>query len=152
MRSLIASTIALCLALAGCGGGTAQPQQASVRDAWISLPAVPGRPGAAYFTMVGGKTHERLTSIDSAAVDKVELHASMSHGGMAGMRPLGEVAVPAGAAVAFAPGGNHAMLFGIDPAIRPGQRISLLFRFNSERSIPVEAEVRAPGDVPPAAR
>ena len=36
------------------------------------------------------------------------------------MTPLGQVSVPAGAAVAFAPGGKHLMLFDVAPQVKPG--------------------------------
>jgi copper(I)-binding protein len=61
---------------------------------------------------------------------------------MATMHPVEDVPIGPGEALAFAPGGKHAMLFGIDPAVQPGQRLPLAFRFASGRTIAAEAEVR----------
>ena len=56
------------------------------------------------------------------------------------------VTVPAGATVKFAPSGNHAMLFGVDPRITPGTAIPMLFTFKSGTKIEVEAKTVAAGD------
>ena len=121
----------------------------SVAAAWVSLPAVPGRPGAAYFTLKAGPRPMRLTGIQSAVVRRIELHEGGMRGGMMTMRPLADVAVPAGSTVAFAPGGNHAMLFGIDPAIAPGTAVPLRFDFAGGRSVEVEAKTVGPGGSSP---
>lgn len=119
--------------------------QAEVRQAWARLPVLADRPGAAYFTLVGGKEADRLIAISSPRVERIELHEGGSHGGMATMRPIDSVAVGVGEQVAFAPGGRHAMLFGIDPALQAGQRLPLTFRFASGLEVGAEAELRAAG-------
>ena len=52
------------------------------------------------------------------------------------------VTVPA---VPGAPGGKHAMVFGLDPAVRVGDRVPLTFRTEGFAPRTVEAEVRGPG-------
>lgn len=144
MRRLSAAVIAL-LALISCHpkGG----EKPVVKDAWVRLAVVPGRPAAGYFTVKGSAANDRLLSIDSAVVDKIELHEGGMSAGMTTMRPLAELQVPAGATVELAPGGNHAMLFGIDQRITPGTAIPMVFTFASGARIPVEAKtVPAGGD------
>jgi copper(I)-binding protein len=123
----------------------------TVTDAWVRLPAVSGRPGAGYFTLKGGTSDDRLTTVASAVVERIELHESGMDKGMMTMRPLSAGAkVAAGKAVTFAPGGNHAMLFGINPAITPGTAIPLQFRFESGAIVAVEAKTVSAGqDGPP---
>lgn len=144
MRRLLTLSTAI-LMLAGCHAkGADKP---IVKDAWVRMAAVPGRPAAGYFAIKGGKADDRLLRIDSAVVKKIELHEGGMTGGMAVMKPIADVAVPSGAAVEFAPGGNHAMLFDIDPAITPGTGIPMLFSFASGAKIEVEAKtVPAGGD------
>ena len=131
------------------------PSQPSVDHAWVRLPAVAGRPGAAYFTIHGGSEPARLVALSSPAVQSVELHQSMKGGtppgAMAGMMQMARIAgvdVPAGSSVAFAPGGYHAMLFGIDPKLVAGGTLPLVFRFAQGR--PIARDARAVGAGAPA--
>jgi hypothetical protein len=124
--------------LASCGGERG-PARVEVSDAVVTLPAAGGRPGAAYFTL--RSTFEaRLTGIDSARAGRIELHEQ-------GMRPANAFPVSPSEPLRFSPGGRHAMLFDLDPSLRPGARIALTFSFESAPPVTVEAEVRAAGDV-----
>lgn len=144
MRPLLALSVAL-LMLGGCHAkGGDKPQ---IRDAWVRMAAVPGRPAAGYFTLKGAKADDKLLRIDSAVVKTIELHQGGMQGGMMTMKPITDVPLPAGATIEFAPGGNHAMLFDIDTAITPGTAIPMLFTFESGARIEVEAKtVPAGGD------
>lgn len=133
--------------LAGCG--SSGPQQVIASDAWVRLPAVPGRPGAGYFTLTGGATARRLVAVESPQARRVEMHQSgMDHGRMT-MRRLDGVDVAAGAVTAFAPEGNHLMIFGIDPRVRAGGLMRLSFRFEKGQPVTAEARVVAAGDDAP---
>lgn len=137
MRRFLATIIAL-VALSACQpkGG----EKPVVKDAWVRLAAVQGRPAAGYFTLKGARADDRLLRIDSAVVNKIELHESGMNGGMMTMRPMTDVPLPAGASVEFSPSGSHAMLFGVDPRITPGTAIPMLFTFSSGARIEVEAK------------
>lgn len=139
--------LALPLLLAACHREADAP---GVTQAWVRLPAVAGRPGAAYFTLKGGKAGDKLVRVESALVSHVELHASMKGpGGMASMAPLQSVDLPAGATVAFAPDGRHAMLFGIEDVVKPGTAIPLRFGFASGKTAEAEAKTVAAGEDAP---
>lgn len=116
-----------------------------ITEASVQLPAVSAAPAAGYFTLTGGRADDQLLRIDSAVVDKIELHESVMNGGVMTMRPLATVPVPAGAKVEFARGGKHAMLFGIDARITPGTGIPMLFTFASGTKVEIEAKTVAPG-------
>ncbi|MET0270400.1 MAG: copper chaperone PCu(A)C, partial [Sphingomonas sp.] len=118
--------------------------------AWARLSPVPDRPGALYFTLTGTDAPDRLIAIESALVQRIELHESMGgmHG-MGGMKPLAGVDVPPRGSVLFQPGGRHAMLFGVDPAIRPGTAIPLRFRYASGKAAESEAKTVAAGQDAP---
>ena len=60
------------------------------------------------------------------------------------MAAIGQVAVATGE-VRFEPGAKHAMLFGVDPALKVGDRLSLTFTFEGAPPVTVEADVRGPG-------
>jgi copper(I)-binding protein len=134
------------LMLAGCG---AQPA-ASIDGAWVRLPAVAGRPGAAYFTLKAGQQPMTLLSIRTPAAVRSELHESMKMGsGMMSMAPVRQVDVPANGTLAFAPGGKHAMLFDMNPALKAGGTTTLTLAFADGTTIAATAAVRGAGDPAP---
>jgi len=135
------------LLLAACHRPAAEPK---VTEAWVRLPAVSGQPAAAYFTLHGGRSAKTLIRMESALAAKTEMHQNMrGMQGMTSMAPLDHVDVPAGATVQFKPGGNHAMLFGLDPAIRPGTAVPIRFGFSDGTTAEAEAKtVAAGGDAP----
>lgn len=139
-----AATTFLCLALAACGVPRADPQ-VSVENARVTLPAVKGRPGAGYFDLKASGQPLRLAAVTSPRVQRIELHESMGGHGAMRMEPLKEASFPADGKLAFAPGGKHAMLFGIDPALKVGDRLPLTFTFDRAPAVQVEADVLGPG-------
>ena len=139
---------ALGLALAACGGSA----ERGVSDAWIRLPAVPGRPAAAYFTLHGGAAPATLRAVSTPAARRAELHQSMEGGGgMTQMAPLEQVNLPAGGTIAFAPAGRHVMLFDLSPALKAGGSTTLTFTFADGAPITVPAKLLAAGDPAPGA-
>lgn len=127
-------------ALASCGGGAPEAPRVTAEHVVITLPAVAGRPGAAYFRLATNRDGTRLTGMSSPAARRIELHE-------AGMRPAASFAFSPAEPLHFAPGGRHAMLFEVDAALRPGGRVSVTFTFDGAPPVTAEAELRAPGDV-----
>ena len=132
---------AAALLLACCG----KPVALTADHAWVRLPAVPGRPAAAYFTLHGGAANATLVAVATPAALRAEMHESMA----GGMRPLGSVALPAGGTVAFAPGGRHVMLFDVDPRLTSGGATSLTLRFADGHRLSARATVVGAADPPP---
>ena len=137
--------MALFLALSGCGGVPSEPRVV-VEEAWVQLPAVPGRPGAAYFTLHSNKEPTRLVGVSSPKARRIELHDSRMEGNVMRMGPLKDRHFPRSGILEFAPGGKHAMLFGLDPTVEAGDRIPLTFTFEPAPPVTVEVEVRAFGE------
>ena len=146
-RSCSALPLLAAALLASCDSQSSEPK---ITQAWVRLPAVAGRPGAAYFTITGGRSAETIVRVESALAERVEMHESMgSAGGMMTMKPLTEVPVPAHAKTTFAPGSRHLMLFDIDPAVSPGVAIPLRFGFASGKTAEAEAKTVAAGEDAP---
>jgi periplasmic copper chaperone A len=136
------------LLLAGCGRQP-PPAEPRVDFAWVRLPAVPGRPAAAYFLIRGSAEAAELRAITSPEVERIDLHdTGMAHG-MTTMSMIHSVAIPAGGEVAFAPGGRHAMLNGISPRVGRATGLTLNFRFSNSTQR-VAALVIEAGDPAPA--
>lgn len=110
-------------------------------DAWVRLNPVPGRPSAGYLTITGGGQPEKLLTATAPGV-RIELHSMSMAGGIMKMAMLDSLAVPAGATVAFAPGGNHLMIFGLTPAAKA---LPITLAFASGRKLTVTAAVRPAG-------
>jgi copper(I)-binding protein len=129
--------IVLTLTLGACDSGRDMPRVA-VEDARITLPAVRGRPGAGYFSLDTSRMPERLVSVTSPRAGRVELHSG-------NMRPILDTSFPPRGSMYFRPGENHAMLFGLDPRLKPGDRVPLTFTFERAPAVTVDAEVEGPG-------
>lgn len=129
----------LALQAAGCGenGGTDARQAAAT----IRLPLVPGRPGVGYLMLPVMGDRGALVSVTSPRIGRIEMHESMTSGGMSSMRPLQRIPVEDGQVLAFAPNGRHLMLFDMDPRLRAGDRVDLSFNFDVGGPQQVEATV-----------
>ncbi|NTS63621.1 copper chaperone PCu(A)C [Sphingomonas sp. HHU CXW] len=136
------AVVAVAAATAAC----AKVEAPAASDAWIRLAAVPGRPAAGYFTLHGGRADTKLVGVSVASVPRVELHLSrMTVGDMMTMDATPAVDLPAGAALPFAPGGRHAMLFDVPPALTPGKTATMTFRFADGQTAAAEAKVVSAG-------
>lgn len=133
--------IAIAVALVGC-----DKAELGASDAWVRLPAVTGRPGAAYVTIKGGAEATSLLTVSTPAAIRTELHEMKDEGGMMTMAPLKDIAIPAGQTVELKSGGKHVMLYDIAPTIRPGTTVPLRLSFANGKSIEVTAQVKAAGE------
>lgn len=144
MRARMAVMVAA-LSLAGCQRGP------TVTDAWVRLPAVPGRPAAGYATVRGDASSDRvLVGVSSPVAERAELHESMAgDGGTMAMQPLGKVKLAQGETMTFAPGGKHVMLFGLSPDLRAGGTVPITFGFADGTKVTVDARLVGAGDRAP---
>jgi hypothetical protein len=148
LKSLVFASLAGTVLLPGCNR---PPPDGTVRvsDVWVRLPAAKSRPGGAYFRMEAGSEGTRLLGVSSPSVRWIELHETEMGGSRAKMKRRREIEFPSRGELLFEPGGRHAMLFGISPKVKPGDRIPLTFSFNVAPPVTVDAEVRAAGDEAP---
>ena len=138
-------------AAGNAGGNEAGPVQTDggqvgISGASVRLPAVPGRPGAAYLTIRNGGEARVLKSVSTAKAERAEIHESKMEGGVMRMGKLDALPLPAGATVSLAPGGMHIMLFGLDPALKAGDTIPLDLEFADGMAMRVEARAQSIGD------
>jgi periplasmic copper chaperone A len=133
--------LAAALSLAGCGQ-TSEPICVTAPAPSIRLPAVPGGPGAGYFSI---RAQSVLVSVSSPRVQRIEMHETMTSGQMTSMRPIARATADQCGEISFGPGGRHLMLFGIDPIVRPGDDIPLVFHFEEGHQRTMAATVVAAG-------
>jgi copper(I)-binding protein len=129
------------LALAACG----DPAPTYIDQAWVRLSPNKETPSAGYFVAHGGDAGTALRGVLTDYALKVEMHESMSENGMMSMKPLDSVDIPAKSTVAFAPGGKHLMLWGVnDTAISRGKMTLTFLLANGDRLL-VDAIIQKPG-------
>jgi copper(I)-binding protein len=140
--SLIAPfALLLPLALSACG----DPAPTYIDQAWIRLSPNKDTPSSGYFVAHGGDTGTALRGVLTDYALKVEMHESINQGGMMTMKPVDSVEIPAKSTVAFAPGGKHLMLWGVnDTAIGRGKMQLTFLMANGDRLL-VDAIIQKPG-------
>lgn len=99
------------LVLAAC----TQPTGVTIADAVYRAPLVADAPGVAYFSITSA-ADDKIVGMSSPEAASIEMHASSTDAnGMASMRKMDSVELPAGKTVTFGPGGLHVMVFAPVP-------------------------------------
>ncbi|MFK4793307.1 copper chaperone PCu(A)C [Sphingobium sp. ZW T5_29] len=132
--------------LTACG----DPAPTYIDQAWVRLSPNKDRPSAGYFVAHGGDAGTQLRGVMTDYALKVEMHESISEGGVMKMKPIDSVDIPAKGKVSFAPGGKHLMIWGInDTAISRGKMTFTFLLANGDRLL-VDAAIQKPGAAEPA--
>lgn len=134
--------------LFAAGAALAAEPAVEVSDAWARATPPGAANGAVFFTLHNrGAEADRLRKASSPASKLVELHNHVMDGGVARMRQVPEVAVPAGGSAALQPGGLHVMLIGLQQPLRDGEAIDLVLHFDKagERKLRVPVHRAQPG-------
>jgi copper(I)-binding protein len=100
---------------------------------------------AAYFVIQnGGKTADRLLSVDSPIAPQAQLHEHVMQGDLMKMQQVPSVEIPAGGNVIFAPMAYHVML--LNPTDRSlltdGKQFPLTMHFEKAGDVTVEVSVQ----------
>jgi copper(I)-binding protein len=141
MRCLM--IVPMLAALSACG----QPAGPAVKvsDAWARATAQ-GQVGAVYATIRNeGGERDRLMAVSTDRASMAMIHEGRMEGGIARMRMVHSLDVPAGAEVKLAPGGNHIMLEGLKAPLAAGERFQLTLQFERSGAVAVPVGVVAPG-------
>ena len=98
--------------------------------------------GVVYLTLVNHASRpDRLLAASTPAAARADLHVTERDGDIVRMRRLETLAIPAGHAVAFEPGGAHIMLSGLRAPLREGDRFALTLEFETAGPVTVEVPV-----------
>lgn len=143
MTTLHRYAAALVLALSAGPVLAAGGSRIKIDDAWVRA-TVPGQPnGAGYMEIENdGDRPDRLVAVESAAAERVEIHTVDHEGGVARMRRIDGLDIPADGEVKLAPGGYHIMFLKLKAPFTEGQRVSATLRFERAGDIPVQFEVK----------
>lgn len=127
----------------------AQPAPVAVSAPWARAVMQGQSNSAAYMTLTAAEPLT-LTGASSPAAGVVEIHEMWMEGDVMKMRARESVALPAGQAVSFRPGGYHLMLMDLKAAFRPGMVVPLTLQLRDAQGRVRELKVEAPvAFVPP---
>lgn len=116
----------------------------TIGNPW-TRPAMAGMNGVGFMTIANaGAKPVKLVSAESPLAGKVEIHRSAMANGVMTMRRQDEgVTIPAGSSVAFAPGGYHLMLLGLNRPLAQGQKAPITLVFDNGRRAAIELTVQS---------
>jgi hypothetical protein len=120
-----------------------------VSQAWARATPPGVDVGAAYMVIEGGGRADRLVDASSDRAAMVHLHDVVESDGVAKMRALEALEIPARGRVELAPKGRHLMLMGLSAPLVTGQRFDVTLRFEVSGPQVVTVTVRSATDGTP---
>jgi copper(I)-binding protein len=117
-----------------------------VRHPWSRATPPGAKVGVTYMEIRNsGAKPARLVGASTPLARKVEMHVTTHEGGVARMREVKGLEVPAGERLELRPGGSHFMLVDLVRPLAKGERIPLTLRFEGAGEMTVEVEVQELG-------
>jgi hypothetical protein len=145
----------LLTALLLIGVGQAMAHEFASKGVTVAHPwarATPGgvKVGGAYLEIKAAAGRgDRLIAAKSPVAGAAELHNHIMENGIARMRRVDAIVVPAGKSVILKPGGYHLMLTDLKAPLREGDLLKLTLVFERAGEIEVEATVEPIGAMGP---
>ena len=100
-----------------------------IESPWIREAPPTSTALAAYATLKNGGSHAlQIVAISAAAAGMAMLHETTVTGGMARMRAVESLRIPAGGVIVLAPGGKHLMLMDLKGLPRTGEQLTISFK------------------------
>ena len=138
-RTFTAAAALSLVALTPAHAGDFKAGDIEIDDVWVRA-SVPGQAnGAGYMAIENdGKQADRLLEIRSDAAERVELHAVLNENGMAKMRQVEGVDIPAGQTVTLGPGGYHVMFLKLKAPFKQGDEVPATLRFEHAGEVAIQ--------------
>lgn len=135
-RRLVLGVTLCCAALSATAAGL------EVKNPWVRS-TVPAQKITGAYMELRSEQDAVLLSVTSPVAGATEIHATRMEGGIMKMRPVKKISLPAGKAVALAPGGHHVMLLDLKRPLAAGEKVPLTLRFEDKSGKPESVEVSA---------
>lgn len=112
---------------------------------WIRA-SVPGQVNGAGYIQIDNKAAQadRLISATTNGVSRVELNTIITDNGVAKMREVPGIDVPANGAVKLMPGGFHIMFLGLTAPFKADTTVPVTLKFEKAGEVKVDFEIKPP--------
>jgi len=146
MKRLTFALAAMILATLPAAAADIMVGEIMISEAFARASAGRARNGAAFLTIMNKGDADRLLAASAEVSARTELHThSMDAEGVARMRPVDHIELPAGETVTLQPGGLHVMLMGLNAPLKQGDSFPLTLRFEKAGDVTFDVTVAAPG-------
>ena len=141
----------LILSVSGSASAYAQPAPAvpisiTIDQPWARATPPGAKTGAIYLTLRNsGNEVDRLVGVEGDIGDHLAVHSHVMADGMAQMRPVDGIDIPAHGQVEFKPGGYHIMVMGLHGPLIAGQQAKVTLILQKAGRVPLSAVVRPIG-------
>lgn len=117
----------------------------TLKTPWIRA-SVPGQVNGAGYVQIDNKAAQadRLISATTNGVNRVELHTIITDNGVAKMREVPGIDVPAKVGVKLMPGGFHIMFLGLSAPFKADTIVSVTLKFEKAGEVKVDFEIKPP--------
>jgi len=140
----ISKALAFAVALSGaCAAADFNAGPLELNDLWIRA-SVPGQTnGAGYLQIINpGTTADKLISVQSDAATRVEIHTVLTEDGVAKMRQVQGIDIPAHGDVKLAPGAYHVMFLQLTAPFKQGSLVPVVLKFEKAGEVRVNFTVK----------
>ncbi|HZU64280.1 MAG TPA: copper chaperone PCu(A)C [Novosphingobium sp.] len=108
----------------------------------LVLPAVPGHPAAAYFSVLNlSHAPVTITGVQLADAASAEMHQTSGDT----MAALPRLEIAGDGSAIFSPGGRHVMIFGLSPKVKAGQNEELTLTIANAKPVTLPLHVESAG-------
>lgn len=117
---------------------------ATLSNAWTRATPKSATSAAIYLSFKNNSsTPMHITAVETPVAARAEIHETTMADGIAQMRPVKDMALPANSSIAFAPGGTHIMLTGLAQPLKAGDSFPVTLTFDSGEQMKVSVKVQA---------
>ena len=114
-----------------------------INDLWVRG-SVPGQTNGAGYMQINNPTgvSDRLLSAQSEASTRLELHTVLTENGVAKMRQVTGIDIPAKGSAKLAPGGFHMMFLQLTGPFKQGELVPVVLKFEKAGEVRVNFTVK----------
>jgi len=114
-----------------------------INDLWVRG-SVPGQINGAGYMLINNPTgvSDRLLSAQSEASTRLELHTVLTENGVAKMRQVTGIDIPAKGSAKLAPGGFHMMFLQLTGPFKQGELVPVVLKFEKAGEVRVNFTVK----------
>ncbi len=145
MKKITMLVFLLMFLLTSCAPTTSGQRPIEVSN--VSVQLLGGdTPAAAYMTIKNnGNNNDQLLGITTDFAQEAMLHQSVvDANGVASMKMVMSIDLPAGGQIELKPGGYHLMLMGLKAGLKAGDTVTLVLQFEQAGTVKVSTQVTNP--------